>query len=357
VPRRPSSPADQILARRLLNQGLAAAPFDSPAEVVRRLGAVQAQLPVVARWSLGQRMRDGDDAVVERALADGSIVRTHALRPTWHYVAREDVRWVLELTSPRVKASLRFRHRWLGLDDATTLRAERALAKALAGGRHLTRAELAPVIARAKVEPTGERVGHLLLLAELDGVICSGAPRGRHHTYALVDERAPGATRLEKDEALAALTRRYFTSHGPATVRDFRWWSSLTAAEVKRGLEIVGESLAREELDGRIYWSAPEDGSATTEAVAAHLLQEYDELLVGYTESRDVMHPIVGAEVTLAGMALLQRTVLLDGRIAGHWRSGARPGDVEITPLKPFRGAKRAAVEAACERYRAFVSS
>ena len=347
----------QIVRRRLHNQHLVGTPLARPEEVVRWFGAVQAQLPVVARWSVGQRMRGGTDTTVVRALADGSIVRTHALRPTWHYVARDDLRWLLALTSPRVHVQMRFRHKWLELDARTVARSHATLVKALGDARHRTRSELAPVLERARVPITAERLGHLLLIAELDGVICSGAPRGKQHTYALLDERVPATPALAADEALAELTRRYFRSHGPATVQDFRWWSSLTAADVKRGLEIVGAALERREVEGRTYWQDPSRPEPSRDAPPAHLLQEYDELLVGYTESRDLLRPITGADVTLTGQALLQRTILLDGRIAAHWRSGTRPGEVEVTPLKALRGVMRARVEAACERYRVFFAS
>lgn len=349
------SSSDEIIARRIAAQRLSSAPLATPAEVVRWFGAVQAQVPGVAKWSVGQRTAGGTDRAVEGALADGSIVRTHALRPTWHFVAREDLHWLLALTSPRVHVQLRFRHKWLELDARTVARSHATLVKALRDARHRTRAELAPLLERARVPITAERLGHLLLIAELDGVICSGAPRGKQHTYALVEERIPPCAALSRDEALATLVRRYFTSHGPATAIDFRWWSSLTAAEVKRGIEIVGPGLESVEIDGRVYWQAPEALPETSNAARAHLLQEYDELLVGYTESRDHLRANDGRE--LKGAALLQRTVLLDGMVAGHWTLGARPGDAELTPFVPLRGKKRAAVDAACERYRAFVVS
>jgi len=354
---RSRAPSDLLIARRLHDQRLASAPLPEPREVVRWFGAMQAQLPVVARWSIGQRVAAGSDSAVMRALAEGSVVRTHVLRPTWHFVAREDLRWLLALTSPRVHVQMRFRHKWLELDARTVARSHATLARALVGGAHRTRAELAPVLERARVPITAERLGHLLLIAELDGVICSGAPRGKQHTYALVDERVPATPARAADESLAELTRRYFRSHGPATVQDFRWWSSLTAADVKRGLEIVGAALERREVEGRAYWHDPSQPEPARDAPPAHLLQEYDELLVGYTESRDLLRPMKGSDATLAGMALLQRTVLLDGRIAGHWRSGAQPGEVEITTLAPLRGRQRNAVDGACDRYRRFFAS
>lgn len=348
------SPGDEILAHRLAAQRLSTAPFAAPHDVVRWFGAVQAQVPGVAKWSVGQRTAGATDASLERALAEGTIVRTHALRPTWHYVAREDLRWLLALTSPRVHVQMRFRHKWLELDAKTVARSQTAFTKALAGGTHRTRAELAPVLERARLPFDADRLGHLLLVAELDGVICSGAPRGKQHTYALVEERAPAAT-LDGDEALAELTRRYFRSHGPATAVDFRWWSSLTAADVKRGLAMVTPELERLEVDGRTYWMDRDVPAPRADAPAAHLLQEYDELLVGYTESRDHLRA-TDARV-LEGMAFLQRTVLLDGEIAGHWKLGARAGEVALSPFKALRGAKRAAVDAACQRYRTFATS
>ncbi len=205
------------------------------------MGGVQAQEYPYARWSLGQRAgADVDEAAVEAALARGDIVRTHVLRDTWHFVAAPDARWILRLTGPRIQARNGTMYRRLGLDATQLAQSDALLADVLGGDVQLTRRALADELAQRGVVADGLRMGYLLMHAEVEEVICSGARQGRQHTYALFDDRVPAAAHLARDESLAELTRRYFTSHGPATVKDFTWWSSLTVADARRGLEPGG---------------------------------------------------------------------------------------------------------------------
>ena len=167
------------------------------------------------------------------------------------FVTPADIRWLLELTAPRVRATMAHYDRQLELDDALYLRSNAAIARALAGGQYRTRAELGTTLAAAGLAAEGQRLGHIVMRAELDGVICSGAPaRQAVHLCAAGGACATGAD-VNRDEALAELTRRYFISHGPATVRDFVWWSGLTVADAKAGLALVGADLSQEEIDGQ----------------------------------------------------------------------------------------------------------
>ena len=227
----------RLASQRLANQGLVSPSFTTPVDVVSWLGAVQAQDYYGAKWAVGQRMREATDDAIEAAFTEGAILRTHVLRPTWHFVAPADIRWMLRLTAPRVNTTIGSYYRKLGLDDTVFRRTNKALTRALRGGRQLTRDALRQAVDRAGVVADGVRFGFILLRAELDGVICSGPREGKQFTYALLDERVPEARALTRDEALAELTRRYFTSRGPATVRDFVWWSGLTASgrEGRRG--------------------------------------------------------------------------------------------------------------------------
>src|SRR5688572_10872776 len=228
-----------IPTQRLHNQHISQVGFRQPAEVVGWLGAVQAQDYAAAKWALALRAPGLTDADVDRALADGSILRTHVLRPTWHFVLPDDIRWMLALTAPRINALSAYYYRQMGLDDATFARSNDVLAKALQGGQQRTREELAAVLHQAGIY-NGELLAftYLMIRAELDGVVCSGARRGKQFTYALLDERAPQARQLTRDEALAELARRYFSGHGPATLADFVWWSGLTVTDARSGLEM-----------------------------------------------------------------------------------------------------------------------
>ncbi|HYH28569.1 MAG TPA: winged helix DNA-binding domain-containing protein, partial [Actinomycetota bacterium] len=271
---------DEIRARRMRAQRLHGRAASSPEEVVRLLGAVQAQELAFAKWSVAQRAGATRERDVDRLLADGAILRTHVLRPTWHFVLPEDIRWMLALTGPRILAGARARYRELGLDARTLSGAMDVVAGALEGGRHRTRKELGEELRRRRIDPDGQRLPWLLGHAELEGLVCSGAPTGKQQTYALLDERAPDAKELDEEEALRELAHRYFASHGPATVNDFTWWSSLTAAQARRGLELNEDRLTSGEVDGRTYWFEPGRARPRTASPNAALVQVYDESVV-----------------------------------------------------------------------------
>jgi Winged helix DNA-binding domain len=330
-----------VRERRLRSQCLVAPAPVTPAEIVGRFGAMQSQEYPGAKWSVGQRVTGVDDAAVQAALDEGSLLRTHVLRPTWHFVRPADIVWLQRLTAPRVHAFNAYHYRQTGVDDELAARGNALIRAALDGGNHLTRTELKAVLAAGGIEAAGVRLAYLIMRAELDALICSGPMRGKQHTYALVRERAPDAVELDQDAALAELTRRYFTSHGPATARDFGWWSSLTAAEVRRGLRLVGSELASEELDGQTYFAAPgRPGRAVAGGPQVLLLHAFDEYLVAYAESKELVQAVV-----------------LDGRVAGTWKRILTPKalTVEVSLRVRLDGAQRAALDAAAGRYGRYV--
>ncbi|MBA2680086.1 MAG: winged helix DNA-binding domain-containing protein, partial [Ktedonobacteraceae bacterium] len=278
-----------IAQRRLRSQLLIQPMFEKSEDVVSWLGAVQAQDYGAAKWALGLRSQQGTtDDDIEQAFNDGAILRTHVMRPTWHFVSPADIRWLLMLTAPRVHAVNAYGYRELELDAATCTQCNDVLVKALQGGKQLTRPELASALEQAGIAMDDlQRMTYVLMQAELEGVICSRARRGKQFTYALLDERAPQARMLDRDEALAELTKRYFTSHGPATLQDFAWWSGLTMAEVRAGIALATSQLVCEVVDDRTYWFSPsplQDAEQT-----AHLLPNFDEYTVGYKDRSAVI--------------------------------------------------------------------
>jgi hypothetical protein len=348
---------NEIAHRRMHSLRLSGTPFEAPEEVVRWLGAVQSQDYGPAKWSIGQRTVGVGDAAMDRAFADGAILRTHVLRPTWHFVLPADIRWMLELTAPRVQALHAYRYRQLGLDDAILERCNALLVAALRGGHQRTRRELDALLDRAGVATDSVRLGHILMNAELNGIICSGALSGKQHTYALLEERAPRAKRLTRDEALAELTLRYFTSHGPATAKDFRWWSSLTLADIKNGLAMVGSRLERETLGGVSYWFAPSAPPPKAASPTVHLLQAYDEYIVGYSESKFVLDVSGAARSRTQDGAIFNGVVILDSQVAGHWKRTLKRDAViiEAALYAPFDDAQTRALQAAVDRHGAFL--
>lgn len=330
-----------LAARRLRAQRLIGPPCTSPIDVVGWLTAVQSQDYGGATWALAQRTADRTEAEITQLFDGGAILRTHVLRPTWHFVLPDDIRWLLELTAPRVHAGLVSRYRQLEIDDALIVRANAAITAGLAGGKSLTRRELDGVLRAAGIATEGQRLPHLLMAAELEGLITSGPRRGKQHTYALLEERAPGARSIEREEALAELTRRYFRSHGPAQLQDFVWWSGLSAAEARTGVALAGATLAHEVVNGTDYWSDPEIGAATSVTACAHLLPNFDEYTVGYRDRSAVLNPDCPFDPTLFSFgSILSNIVTIEGQVRGAWRRTVTGPEVRvdvrlITPLEP----------------------
>jgi winged helix DNA-binding protein len=344
----------EIALRRLHQQRLIGEPFRSAVDAVRWLGAVQSQDYSGAKWGLGQRTGGATDAELDRLFDEGAILRTHVMRPTWHFVLPEDIRWLLELTGPRVRRGLVARYRQLEIDEAVIAGAKAAFTAALEGGRHRTRPELGEVLHAAGISPAGQRLPHLLSAAELDGLIASGPRQGKQFTYALLEERAPKAPTLDRTEALAELTRRYFRSHGPAQLQDFVWWSGLTAADARRGVALAGAALDHEVLEGKEYWSdadaeAVEATAATQAGVIGHLLPNFDEYTVGYRD-RAAVHPERPLDAAFFSFgSILSNIIIVGGRVRGAWLRRLQGGgvQVEIRLLDRLQPAEAAALEQA----------
>jgi hypothetical protein len=352
-----------VARRRLHSVLLAGGAFAEPEEAVRWLVAVQAQDYAGAKWALAQRMPGGTDAALERAVDTGAIVRTHVLRPTWHFVAPADARWLIELTAPRIRAAMAYQDRKLGLDAATLRRSEAALARALEGGRHRTREELGSDLAEAGVEAAGQRLGQLVMHAELRAVVCSGPRRGKQFTYALFDERVPVAFRAKKlarDEALAELARRYFASRGPASAHDYAWWSGLTLAEARRGIELAGRTIASEVDGERTWWFAPSHTARPAKDPLVHLLPNYDEYIVAYKDRSDAVDPQRVARLSGPGtrdLFLSNPLVVVDGRVVGTWRRTLEKGaaTVHARVVGPLPAGVRGALAEAARRFGRFL--
>jgi winged helix DNA-binding protein len=345
-----------LLPRRLVNQRLARPDFRTAADVVAWLGAVQAQDYPAARWAVGLRAKGLTDADVQCAFDNGAILRTHILRPTWHFVTPADIRWMLSLSGPRVNAINAHYYGKLEIDATVAARSRRVLDRALGRGEPMTRAELGAALARGGIAADPLRLAHLMMRAELDGVICSGPRRANQFTYALLDQRAARASDLTRDEALAELTRRYFTSHGPATVRDYAWWSGLTVGDARRGIETMTTDLRRDVVADRTYWSA-RASTAGRGPSSAYLLPNFDEYTVAYKDRDDLVRPPSRGRPGPRASDLLANAIVIDGRVAGTWTKSLQRGAVRvlIAPHRRLTPAGRRAVAAAASRYGRFL--
>jgi hypothetical protein len=337
-----------ISSQRLQNQQIARLRRGSAADLVSAFGAIQAQEYPFAKWALALRLAEKTtDAEIDEVVDRGEILRTHMLRATWHFVAATDLVWIQQLTAPRVHARLATYLRNFGIEKQTITKAIRVVERALAGRQYLTRQELRARMARVGITLGGTPLGLVIIHAELECVICSGPRRGKQSTYALVSERAPGARTLQRDEALAELTRRYFASHGPATIRDCVWWSSLTTAEVRRGLAMI-EARSFDQ-DGLTYWMVNSTKVPQQRGAHVHLLPIYDEFLVAYRDRLAVPH---GPSSYALGP--MKHALVINGAVAGTWRTD-RLGTVIVMPVRSLTARERAAVEARVEQLGRFL--
>lgn len=359
-----------IATERLRRQALARPRDGGVHDIVRWFGAMQAQEFLPATWGVALRMADGvSRAEVARAVDEGHVLRTHVMRPTWHFVARDDLGWLLALTAPHVHRRMAPYDRQLGLDAAVMVRATGLVERALAGGTYLTRVELAAHLRRAGLHFDGMRMAHLAMYAELEGVICSGPRRGTQSTYALLAERAPAGDAFSGDEALAELTRRFLRSHEPGTAKDFAWWAGVPMADARRGIDIV--KARPREVDGIVYWTLPERGRSTRVGRRAHLLPIYDEYLVAYRDRAAVPHrPAV--RDSAPGFGSFQHSIVIDGQVAATWRAVTTAASstasratrtretsvrIDVVPLRRLAGDERNAIVEEVERYGRFAGA
>ncbi|MBE5033319.1 winged helix DNA-binding domain-containing protein [Gallalistipes aquisgranensis] len=322
---------ETIIGMRMRAQRLADSPCVRPEELVAWMGAVQAQDRDMARWAVGMRLQDGTLNGVRRAADEGKIIRMHMLRPTWHYVAAEDVRWMAALSARRIRSavdSLVRSHRQ-DISGRMFARCNDLIARTLEGGRHRTKAEIAEELGRAGIAATPLHVTYYLMRAETDGVVCSGPDRDGKSTYALLDERVPRMPLLSREEALARLAEVYFRSHAPASLADFLWWSGLSLTEAREAVALLGDSLVRERSAGREWLVHDSCRGGGLSGGGVLLLPAYDQYLIGYKDRSDVLDDCYRARAFNA-WGIFRPVVLVGGRVAGNWTREVKGGRLRI---------------------------
>jgi hypothetical protein len=317
-----------VLDMRLVSQGLAGTGFACPESVVHWLTAVQSQDFSAAKWALGRRVPGSRHADIQSAFDEGRLLRTHILRPTWHFVAPSDIRWMQRLTSPHVKRISASYLRKLGLDGDLVGRATKVLTRAIQDGGALTKSAIHDALAEHGFELDLFRLGFIIMEAELDALICSGPMQGKQHTYTLLNDRVSNETELTGDEALAELSRRFFESHGPATDREYARWSGLTLTNARRGLEMAKESLTPVEIEGIVHWHGANTPVSGELPNGAYLLHEYDECYLTYLTLgfADLPHDRSAAEWE----DTFFRPIIINGMRAGTWRRSIARKQVKI---------------------------
>jgi len=342
-----------IIKLRLQNQQLLGSAFKKPEDIVEWMGAMQAQEYASCKWAVGLRTNNATDKSVEQAIDLGKIIRTHVLRPTWHLVHPVDIRWMLQLTAPRVHAFCAFGYRKMELTDAIFKRANNALIKALQGGKHLTRLEIASALQAAKIATDDLRLIHILMQAELEALICNGPKKGKQFTYALMDERIPATKKITQEEALIKLTERYFESHGPATLQDFNWWSGLTSKDTQRGLELIKSTLISEIVNGKTYWMTNKTAASKIKPFVL-LLPSFDEYTVAYKD-RSLVVSAAAAKKT--GNGIFKPLLLVDGTVTGFWKRKDKKGQerVVLTAFEKLNATQKKMIDKEIKRYTEFL--
>lgn len=340
---------------RLQNQHLAEPHFTEPALIVKWMGAVQAQDYGGAKWAIGQRLKNCNDDLIEKAFAKGEIIRTHVMRPTWHFVAPEDVRWMLDLTAKRVRMHTATRLRFFELNDTVFNKCTDIITRLLEGGKQMARTEIAAALKQGGIATDEQRFIHIMLELELQKLICSGGREGKQLTYALLDDRVPKSPIMNKDEALAALAERYFQSHGPATLQDFAWWSGLTLADCKTGIEIIKNKLAYRVIGGNTYWFAEQIAETSSKSPKTFLLPNYDEYIVSYKDRSAAIREKDISKADPRG-TIFNYTFVINGKIEGLWerKAGAKSISIEFTPFRPLSKTSILALKVAAKRYAKF---
>lgn len=344
-----------IVSLRLTNQHLSLHNFTTPTEVVKHLGAVQAQDFPAAKWGLGIRMENGTNAMIEEAYNNGSIIRTHIMRPTWHFVMPEDLVWIQRLTSSQVKKLMGHYNRKLELTDELFAKTEKIIVKALANKNYLTRQELKKLFEEQGIITDVQRLGHIIMWAELDAVICNGPRRGKQFTYALVEERVPHVKALDREASLAKLAEKYFTSHGPAQIKDFAWWSGLSMKDSTEAVQLIKSSFTEETIEGKTYWFSPATQIIKEPSPTAHLLSIYDEYTIAYKD-RSALGGERYVEKFIAMGNALTAVMLIDGKIVGTWKRALKKSEIAfiLSPLRELTPQEYEACTQAAEHYATF---
>ena len=319
----------EIITARLISQQLVDPHYKKVKDLVAWMGAIQAQDYNMAKWAIGIRLPGSTEKMVEKAIEKGEIIRTHVLRPTWHFIASEDVYWLLELTGPHIQTKLKTRQKHLELTEKIIRKSHKLFEKALEGGEHLTREELMYILTKAKIIISDNRSSHLLVSAELEGIICNGAPRAKKQTYALLEKRVPRLIQLNREEALAKLAGKYFQSHGPATVQDFIWWSGLPAGDGKKALEMIKASLMAETIKKQTYWFPSSFSFRLKDKQPIYLLPAYDEFIVSYRDRTAIFEP-EHHNKSISKNGIFYPVILKKGLATGTWRPVREKGSLTV---------------------------
>ena len=320
---------NDVANTRLISQQINATKFKTAKEIVGWMGAMQAQDFNMAKWAIGLRSKNATEQNIDAAINSGEIIRTHLLRPTWHFVSSEDIYWMIELTAPRIKSSMKGRNIQLELSENIFKKANNIIEKALSGNINLTRKELLNELNKTKIETDNNRASHILFNAELEGIICSGKMKEKQTTYALLNERIEKPAQIKKEEALYKLASKYFESHCPATLQDFIWWSGLSVSDAKHALELIKSNFISEKINLKEYWFPDSFSVPKKFKESVFLLPAFDEFLISY---KDRSATIISEHQRKAfsNNGIFWPTIVMNGQVSGIWKREIKKAKIII---------------------------
>jgi hypothetical protein len=325
----------QLRQLRLQNQHISSTTFTKPGEIVSHMLAIQAQVYPMAKWAIGLRLRHATGEQIDDAFNAGKIIRTHVMRPTWHFVSPQDIRWLLKLTGPRIRAFNKTYYARHDLDSKIFKKCNDIFLKSLEGGSQLTRVALQSELAKAKIKAQGIRLAFIMMQAELDGIICSGAKQGNQFTYALLEERVASTKEMSQQESLFAIAERYFNSRGPATLKDFSWWSGLSITECKEATSMLDHRFLKEKINGQEYLYSEGALIKTKLIDRSFYMPDYDEYGIAYKDRT----AIIGERISEKSHAALgyPHVLVIDGIISGTWKITSQKTQTKVLETKVSR--------------------
>lgn len=344
--------ADQITQIRLQNQQIIGNHFSAPRDLLNHIGAMQSQDFNQAKWAVGLRLPNFTEKKVEEAYNRGEILRTHLMRPTWHFVSPDNIYELLELSAKQIKSAMKARNHQLELTEAVLKKSQKVIIEALEENHALTRDELSVYLNNAGIKTTDQRLPHILMEGEIDRIICSGPMKGKKHTYALLEERVPIRKSFSQDETLAGLARKYFTSHGPATLADFTWWSGLPVIQARKAIALNDKILLSETINGETYWFSDNHFFLSTLPDTAYLLPAYDEYLISY-KNREAAISAEDQAKAISKNGIFWPIVVINGKISGLWKKTVKKDllIIEINHFRPLSKVELKLLEDAAEFY------
>lgn len=318
-----------LLNIRLHNQLLSIHNLKEPQEIVSYMGAMQSQSLDLAKWAIGVRLENKTVKDIDEALNTGKVIRTHILRPTWHFVSAKDIHWMYDLSNPRLKPIYQSYRRMSRGDESLILRAVPLIEKILSDGKHLTKESIGSELQMHNLTLDNTSLGLAINYAEMEGLVVNGEIRGKKQTFALLEELAPRKETISKEEALERLARRFFTSHAPATIQDFAWWSGLSLTECKQALGMIKHDFVCETINDRDFWMKNDIKIPPTDKDSALLLPPFDEFVVSYKDRSELIEDAhYGKVMTKNG--LFSPTVMLNGEIVGSWKKTVKKGVAKV---------------------------